>query len=328
LKKALWGTVIIGLVLALCDIGLRLRPTPVPIPESSKIYPYAIEVSSPEGQVTNFYGDSNSKDYTEIGKELGVTIYPEDREMAFPSFNLNLGSVIKITRAPEITINDWGKDQLYRSFAGTVGELIDEKQLDLGKDDRASVPLSTKVKNGMNFKITRVAVTDVDEAKPIDFKIINKNDPNLDEGKTRIGTAGEKGTMKLTYRVTRENGVQKSKVLINQVKTLDPVDQVVFVGTRPVITVRCNYNSIVIAAATKYSYSANKICNLMMGESHGDANIINSGGSGHYGLFQYDLGAWDTVSTKAGYGGHQWTDPTAQIMSTAWALTNGQGWRW
>jgi len=222
---------IIGLVVLACYIGLRLKPTPAPIPESSKIYPYAIEVSSPEGQVTNFYGDSSSKDYIEIGKQLGVTIYPEDKAIIFPSFYLNLGAIIKIIRAPEVTINDWGKDKLFRSFAPTVGQLIEEKQLELGNDDKVSVDLKTPVVSGMKFKITRVAKTTVVDAKPVDFKTITKKNTSQEKDYKKIITPGIKGTKNYSYLVTREDGVEVSRVLIKTEVVKDPVDQVTEVGT-------------------------------------------------------------------------------------------------
>lgn len=326
MNKTLWGTAGIALPVLVVFLALFRAPTPEPIREMDKIEPYLISASSTDGKVAEFFGNSRFQEGIAIGKDLAVEIYPEDRLQTFPPYSYGMGGVIKVTRAPQIIVNDWGKDQLYRSFASTVGDFLTEKQIYLGNDDKVALALDSKLTDGQRVKITRVAVTEVAETKPIDFKTITKDDPNLDEGKTRVERAGKKGTLKMTYRVTRENGVQKSKVLINTERTLEPVEQLSYRGTRPVITVACKYNGAVIAAATKYSYSANKICNLMIYESMGRANAVNP--NGHYGLFQYDPGAFESDARSAGFGGASIYDPTAQIYAATWALTHGKGSRW
>jgi len=40
------------------------------------------------------------------------------------------------------------------------------------------------------------------------------------------------------------------------------------------------------------------------------------------------MGFWQWASAKAGYSGASIYDPTAQIFTTAWALTHGQAGRW
>lgn len=297
-----------------------------PVVNPINSYPYQLNITDQQGKVSQYFGNSSKTDIISIVSDIGAVVYPEDKSTIFPGNQFLMGGTITVLRAPEITINDWGKDKLYRSFATTVQELLDEKGIDMGNDDKITPALTTQILKGSKIKITRVAVTEVSQNQPIDFKIVNKNDSNLDEGKTSIEQAGKKGVKKLTYRVTRENGAEKSRVLIKTEIVTQPVDQIVHIGTRPAISVPCRYNSTVIAAAIKYSYSANKICNLMMLESHGNPESVNP--NGHYGLFQYDPGAFAFDSASAGYGGASIYDPTAQIYAAVWALTHGKAWRW
>lgn len=336
MRKALF----LGAAVALIFIILGLRAVLAdskPVSPTQKIYPYAIEVNSPNGRAETYSGSSTSFEIPKIAQDLGTVVYPEDRVKTFPELNFLMGAKISVKRAPAVTVTDWGKKTLYRSFAPTVGAFFAEKNIEIGDDDKVNFSNSTSVTDGMAIVITRVAITNVSENKPIDFRTIIKDDPNLDEGKTRIDRAGKSGTMKYTYRVTRENGVQKSKILISKEKTLDPVDQLQARGTRPVITVRCNYNDTVIKAAVKYSYKANDICNLMIRESQGNPNSVwkdQNGNDIYFGLFQYTIGgdgnggSWADISKKAGYGGRRWTDPEAQIMTTVWALTHGYSSKW
>lgn len=306
-----------------------------PVTNSQKIYPYLINITDPDGQSSSFSGSSSAIKPEEIAKDLGNVIYPEDNVAVFPGNQFQMGGKISVIRAPQVYVTDWGKETLYRSFALTVESFLNEKSIELGQDDKVNFSLSTQIAESISIKITRVAVTNVVENKPIAYKTVTKNDPNLDEGKTRIDKAGVNGNTKLTYRVTRENGVQVSKVLIDTQKTADSVDQIQYKGTRPVITVPCRYKPIVITAAINSGYSANKICNLMMNESQGNnLSMGEHNGTQYYGLFQYTIGddgnggSWADMSKRAGYGGSRWTDPTAQIMTTVWALTNGYASKW
>lgn len=302
------------------NINFKPRATTV------RQFPYIIDINKSDQTTERISGESHSTDINQIVKDLGVTLYPEDRVKTFPNFDLMFGGHLLITRAPEINITDGRKKLLVRSFASNISELFSEKGIVVGIDDQVNFALSTAVTPNMEIIIVRVAVTTVVENQPINFSTTTKDDPNLDEGKSRVERAGVKGNTKLTYRVVRENGEEVSRALISKEKTSEPVPEIRYRGTKPVISVPCRYNSTVIAAAIKYSYSANSICNLMMYESMGRASVVNP--NGHYGLFQYDPSAFESDAKAAGYSGADIFDPTAQIYAATWALTHGKSWRW
>ena len=291
-----------------------------------RTFPYQFIISDQQGGESRCFGESRSKTVEQIASDLDCLLYPEDRVSLFPGINYRMGSTISVLRAPEVFVIDGTKASEYRSFSPTVGDFLDQQGIIIGDDDRLNFGRQSKIVDQIEIRILRVAITNITERKLIDYKTITREDPNLDEGKTRIEQAGKTGTLEYVYRVTRENGVEKDRTLISKKTTVEPVSEIIYKGTRPVITVSCRFNGTVIAAAIKYNYSANKICNLMMLESRGNQNSVSS--NGHYGLFQYTSGSWEAVSDAAGYGGADIFDSTAQIYSTAWALTHGQSWRW
>ncbi len=293
---------------------------------AAKSYPYQIREIQPSGSEKITAGESINTDPTKIIPNLKVPYYPEDKISVFPDPKLGIGSTIKIDRAPVINIKDGKKVSVYRSWQKTVGELLAEKNIELGVDDKISVSTSAQIFDGSSVTITRVAKTNIIETKPVPFQIVKKDDPTLDKGKVRVLTAGVNGAKQLTYRVTREDGVEVGRVLVDTTVTVQPTSEVDDVGTKPVITVRCNYNDIVLAAAMKYGQDPNAICNLMMKESNGHADSVSS--NGHYGLFQYDLGYWADASAKAGYSGAIWSSPTAQIYTTCHEFLLGYSGRW
>lgn len=257
----------------------------------------------------------------------GVPYFSEDKVTAFPDPSLGLGTVITVARALPVNLVDGRRSLTVRTWAESVGELIAEKKIILGEDDRVAPALETRLGLRDRITITRVAITQIVENEAVNFKIVKKNDPNLDEGKTRVERPGVRGTRAYTYRVRREDGIEVERVLLKNELTKPPTDEILIVGTKPVITVRCRYNDWVLDAGIKNGVRPNELCNRMMAESNGNSNSVGAGGR-YKGLFQYEEGFWNSVSVKAGYGGASIWDARSQIYVTAWAWVHDYRGRW
>jgi len=194
-------------------------------------FPYQIIEINPFGEEIVTIGQTDQIDPIKIIPQLGIAYYPEDKILAFPNPDFGIGSKITINRAPVITIKDGKKVKEYRSWKLTVGELLSEKSIEIGADDKIDVDLSAEIFDGSKITITRVAITTVVETKAIDFQIQEKEDPNLDYGKKRV-EVGEKGEKKLTYRVVREDGEEVSRTLLNSEITKQPATQINYIGTK------------------------------------------------------------------------------------------------
>jgi len=198
---------------------------------SAVSFPYQISEIKPSGQQETYSGISSDIDPIKIIPDLGVPYYPEDKVSTFPDPKLGFGSTIKIERAPVISVKDGKRSKQYRSWVDTVEELFSEKGIEIGTDDKVSVSLSAQIFDGSTISITRVAITNIVDTKPIDFTVQEKEDPNLDYGKKRVD-AGVKGEKKLTYRVTREDGEEVSRVLLTTEITKQPKTQINYTGTK------------------------------------------------------------------------------------------------
>jgi hypothetical protein len=261
---------------------------------------------------------------------LGVTAHIEDKVFAFPDPALGVGSTIFVFRAQEVTLTDAKKTRTIRTWAKTVGELATEQNLELADKDKTVPALEDPIPlqaDPVKVVVTRVAETTLSVTSSIPFTTQYKDDPNMDQGKTATDQVGKNGSLKKTYLVRREDGVEVSRILQKTEQTADPVTQIVRKGTRPVITVRCKYNDTVLAAAIKYGVDANSLCYRMMAESNGHPNSVNPSGP-YTGLFQYANSTWAKYSVSAGYGGASITDPEAQIYVTAWAWSHGHRSAW
>ncbi len=256
--------------------------------------------------------------------------YLEDHVTAFPDPSFGIGGVIIVERALPITVIDGKKSSTERTWQGTVGDLLTEKNIDLGNDDKISPALATPLTPATTIKITRVARTNVTETSPVSFTTITQLDYTQFVGNQTIVQPGIDGQVQKTYLVIRQDGEQISKTLISTVTTKPTQNQIVKAGgleTSIKDHTSCSqYISTVVAAATKYKIDPNSLFNSMIAESNCHANSIS--GDGYSGLFQYDPGWWPSASAQAGYSGASIFDANAQIYTTAYQWAHGQCRRW
>ena len=194
-------------------------------------YPYQIIEIKPSGEQNQTDGVSQDFEPAKIIPDLGIAFYPEDRINVLPDPKMGIGSVITIHRAPAIRVIDGKKEAVYRSWTKTVGELLSEKNIELGIDDKISAPKEAEVFDGSKITITRVAKTIIIEPKPIDFNVVTKKNTSQEKDYKKIIQVGKPGVKNYYYLVTREDGVEVSRVLQKTEIASPPTDQIVEVGT-------------------------------------------------------------------------------------------------
>jgi len=197
-------------------------------------FPYKIIEVKPTGERSETAGASANIAPEKIITDLGLPYYLEDKISTLPDPKLRIGGVVTINRAAAISVKDGKKLTIYRSWGKTAGELLLEKNIELGTDDKTSFQPDSQIFDGSQLTIVRVAITTVVEVKAIDFQILQKDDPNLDYGKKRV-EAGGKGEKKLTYRVRREDGEEVERTLIDSQVTKNPKSEIHYTGTKVTI---------------------------------------------------------------------------------------------
>lgn len=289
-----------------------------------------VDVSDPNHPTEVYYGSPQDKTLDQMLLNLDLIVYQGDKISVFPSPLLGLGSRIQIQRALPVEVTDAKKITIYRTWSKTVGDLLTEQNISLIDKDTVDPSLETPLSPDLKIKITRVAEFDTTLTETIPFKVIKKNDVNLEKGQTRVETAGVNGQREVTYHVRRVDGEEISRKVISSKVIKEPQNQILIVGIGPRLAQSGPYVDIINAAARKYLINGTALMCLMLRESNGHNTSIGYVGDEptYYGLFQYTLGFWASASAAAGFGGADWTDPTAQIYTTAYELTHGQGRRW
>ena len=164
-----------------------------------------------------------------------------------------------------------------------VRDLLERLDVDVDKDDRVQPAFGTAIDDGDKVVVTRIrTVTKRIKREVVEHDTVERSDDGLDEGTTAVARAGQNGVRDVTYRITFRNGHLVARKVLRQ-KVLDqPVDAIVRVGTREVVT-------------TNFAGGSTVWDRLAQCESGGNW-AINTG-NGYYGGLQFSLGTWQA------YGG-------------------------
>jgi resuscitation-promoting factor RpfB len=118
--------------------------------------------------------------------------------------------------------------------ATSVREVLREQGVVLGAHDLVSVPLDAPAVEGLVVKVTRVLTEVRSETTTTPFETVREDDPDLDEGREVVVTAGQEGRRTVTFRVLLVDGAEIGRVPLLESGVREPVTRVVRVGTRVV----------------------------------------------------------------------------------------------
>lgn len=183
-----------------------------------------------DGEVENLVSYSNTvEEFIETEnidmKEEAYINLPLEKEI---EDNLNI--VIKNPKT--YRIEDQGESLEIVSIFDKVGEILQDQDISLGKDDYTYPKANEKISPDSSIRIYRVK-TEVDvEKSDIDFDKKVVNTKNLDKGKTRIVQEGKKGVKETHTEKKYLNGVLISKEFKKEEITKEPTDQIIEKGTR------------------------------------------------------------------------------------------------
>jgi resuscitation-promoting factor RpfB len=216
-----------------------------------------------------------------IVKQAGVTVYPEDRLDLLPTENFlaesSIGERVVITRATPVNLNLYGTQVTMRTHAKTVGELMEEKNVKLGKDDEVLPSRNVKITAGAQIFLVRKGTQIQTIEEQIAMPTETQSDPNLAYGTIAMRQQGAPGKKLVTYQIELKNGQEVGRKIIQEVVSQAPVAQIVAKGTRP----------LTISLQT-WLYK------LRQCESGG--NYQTNTGNGYYGAYQFSQSTWDRVA--------------------------------
>jgi len=173
---------------------------------------------------TDTIGEFLAEENLEYSKKDDVSFHPQDQIVA--------GMSISVDTAFQVTVNDAGEDIEVWTTGGSIGDLLDENNIELSKADKVKPAIDNKLEEDTDINITRVKMDTDEVTESIAFDTEEREDTTLSEGKEKIISEGKKGTLIKKYEVTKENGKEVKRELLDEQIEKDSEKRVVAVGTK------------------------------------------------------------------------------------------------
>ncbi len=116
--------------------------------------------------------------------------------------------------------------------AETVGDALEEAGLALGERDRVTPDIYARLPRSGTIAVVRITERTELEVEAIPFEREVLRDESVQKGETRLVRAGVQGQRQRSYRVTLEDGVPVRREQVADRVTVEPVNEVLQVGTQ------------------------------------------------------------------------------------------------
>lgn len=172
-----------------------------------------------------------------IVKDTGISLYAEDTTILERSSDYvgdGAGLQLTIDRATPIQLDLYGAKTEVRTQAETVNDMLKEKKIDLGGNDRVSVASNTPIAAGMELRIWREGKQTITAEEEVAFETEQIKDADRPVGYKAVQTPGANGKKTVTYEVDIVNGAEVARKEIASLVTQEPTKQVEVIGSKAV----------------------------------------------------------------------------------------------
>ncbi len=221
----------------------------------------------------------------QIVESAGIKLFDEDKTILERTDDIiaeGAGLKLTIIRSTPINLTLFGNTSVIRTQARTVGEMLGEKGIKLGVDDRVSPDIGIAITDGLVVRIWREGAQTVASEEEIDFEVERIENADMNVGYMEVQTAGEKGLRSVTYQITVQDGQEVSRKEITSLTTKQPKKQVEVIGVKGKYTTPSENENItwdyLISKGFSHIQTAGIMGNLM--QEHGFNTTDTSGGLG------------------------------------------------
>lgn len=169
-------------------------------------------------------------------KAAGITL--TGAEEVTPSLDTELVRGCRITVAADcgVTVTADGETNNYNVTAGTVGDLLQDLGIVLSEDDEVTPCVDDLITDGMSVVVNRIEYKEETTTEVIDYGYVSEETSSLASGTSKIKQYGIEGERTLVSKNKYINGELTESVIISDVVTREPVDQIKLIGTGKVQT--------------------------------------------------------------------------------------------
>jgi uncharacterized protein YabE (DUF348 family) len=159
----------------------------------------------------------------------------------------------------------------------TVGQVLTDLKVTLGKNDRVSPAATAAVTPNLKITVARVTLKQATERQSIAYPVIKHTDSSMYTDQVKVTTSGAEGAKDVTYNEEYVDGKLVHRTVVSTRTISSPKTKVETVGTKHRPEPKLSTNGL--------NWEAVADC-----ESGGNWHINT--GNGFYGGLQFDYGTW------------------------------------
>lgn len=188
-----------------------------------------VSADGKEVRVTAHYGDTVAGALSDAGVSLTRfdTVTPGRTNI------LTGNETIAVKRYHDVTVLFDGTQKTVVAPDGTVADALKAAGVTLGEEDIATPAPDAVLVNGMQVTVQRVSYQEVTTTEAVAYETVQKEDPNLTKGVTKVETEGREGVRTIVTREKWVDGVCVDTEELSNEVTQEPAAEVVRVGTKP-----------------------------------------------------------------------------------------------
>ncbi|MBQ3491390.1 MAG: G5 domain-containing protein [Oscillospiraceae bacterium] len=169
-----------------------------------------------------------ASDPAKVLQEAGVSLSADD---IYTTESVDGVSEIKVQRLQTIKVYYGEKIFEVSSFGETLQALFVRLGILVNDSVVVSLPLDTETYNGMEVRVDSIDQTTESYTVEVPFETVYCDDPTLAVGEEKVLVAGKPGQNCCTANVSYVNGQETDRSIYEQTVLVEPVSQVVAVGT-------------------------------------------------------------------------------------------------
>lgn len=186
-----------------------------------------------DGQVSKCETQSYTVD--EFLEEKEIHLVKEDSLTPKADTTITDGTEVKIIKSLPFTLQADGKERELRALPQTVGEALEQYDVEVGEADKVTPSLSEPLTAGTEIVINRITTGTEEVLVDTDFKTKTTGDGSLPAGTSKVVQKGRKGQDRVTYEITYSDGEEISRKEIKRETVTKPKTKVVAKSTRGMI---------------------------------------------------------------------------------------------
>lgn len=139
---------------------------------------------------------------------------------------------VDVIGAKSVTIRQGSEETTVKLAKGTVADALALAGIETDGTQIVSPISNTVINDDMTVTIKQVTYEEKTEVQKLEFKTIEKETDTLDAGETEVHQKGKNGEKQIIKEIKYIDGEKISEEVIETKTTKEPVDEIVYVGTK------------------------------------------------------------------------------------------------